>query len=239
LLLLANPDLEMREGAVAALLAAAAQHPDAGAWGGVTLASDGRPDIGNSVHIPSLSEMASRLLGRSSRRLDLADMMSDDQTVEALSGSFMMVPRAVWDRVGGMDERYFLYCEEVDLCLRLSRMGKALWRIGEARAYHDAGHGNAFAPLRLLYKTAGTMQFARIHWSGVRQVAAFILIWLSALQRLVLGNLPGLRNVRLRRMAKGYRRIALAPRDWCFGYHPSKGLLARLGQKRGQAASED
>nr|WP_298925255.1 glycosyltransferase [uncultured Erythrobacter sp.] len=227
-LLLANPDLEMREGAVDELMDGALRYPDAAAWGGVTLNREGTPDIGNSVHVPSLKEMVSRLVGRSSLRLAENETYCDDRRVEALSGSFVMLSREAWNAASGLDESYFLYCEEVDLFFRLSRMKFELWRIGSARAFHDAGHGDGFAPMRLVYRAAGTMQFVRLHWSYPRQFCAFALIWLGAFIRFMVGSAFGQMSPHLHMLGIGYRRMALSPTDWCFGYDPEKGLLAKL-----------
>src|SRR4029079_11856034 len=54
-------------------------------------------------------------------------------------GSFMLGRREAWDGVGGFDERFFLYSEEVDLCLRLRRAG---WRIVPLPTLTILHHGN-------------------------------------------------------------------------------------------------
>ncbi|MDQ3000442.1 MAG: glycosyltransferase family 2 protein [Fibrobacterota bacterium] len=43
--------------------------------------------------------------------------------VEFVSGGLMIVPGEVWRRLGGFDDRYFMYCEDVDFCIRLKRAG--------------------------------------------------------------------------------------------------------------------
>ncbi|MBN9576679.1 glycosyltransferase [Alicycliphilus denitrificans] len=48
--------------------------------------------------------------------------------VEWVNGACMVLPRPVWEAMGGFDERYFMYCEDVDLCLRLRLAGLALVR---------------------------------------------------------------------------------------------------------------
>ncbi|WP_379923398.1 glycosyltransferase family 2 protein [Erythrobacter sp. R86502] len=228
MLLLANPDLEMHAGAVDALLDGAARHSAAAAWGGVTLNRAGRPDLGNSVHVPSLREMASRLVGRSLARVDASSTFAHDEQVDALSGGFVMFSRQAWDAAGGMDERYFLYCEEVDLFYRLARMGHVFWRIGDARAFHDIGHGAPASRTRQLYLIAGIMEFTRIHWNGYRRFTAFALIWLASLIRYVLGKMAGVLTPKGKELARKHELIALKPGHWRYGYHPSKGLLAKL-----------
>ena len=232
MLLLVNPDLQLRPGAVDALMDGAQRHAAAAAWGGVTLDRNGVPDVGNSVHIPSIKEMASRLTGRSIARVAHNDGFERDERVEALSGGFVMFSRAIWEEVGGLDERYFLYCEEVDLFYRLGLKGYESWRIGSARAFHDIGHGEIGSPMRELYLSAGTMQFTRLHWEPWKQQVAFAAIWLAYLQRYWVKRLAGLFSSKQKRNATKFKFVATRPQQWRYGYDPTKGLLASLKQSR-------
>lgn len=227
-LLLLNPDVEMKPAALEKLLAGAAKHPEAAAWGGVTLDRNDQPDLGNTVHVPSLREMASRTLGRSSARNGPLRGIDTDAKVEVLSGSFVMFARSAWDEVGGLDDRYFLYCEEVDLFYRLAQRGYSFWRVGSARGYHDIGHGEALNATRMLYRAAGNMQFARLHWSPSRQFLAFLFMWIGAWQRFIMGRLIGRWKPRVGIVGESHRAIALHPGRWRFGYDPKRGLLSRL-----------
>lgn len=227
-LLLLNPDVEMKPHALDILLDATKTHSDAAAWGGVTLDKDDQPDLGNTVHLPSLREMASRVLGRSSAAIDNHASFETNERVKVISGSFVLFDRAAWDEVSGLDSRYFLYCEEVDLFYRLAKRGHSFWRIAAARAYHDIGHGEAASPRRELYLCAGVMQFTRLHWSKPSSFLAFLLIWLSALQRVAVGTVFGRFSKGMARIRDRYRLVAVRPGLWRHGYDPRKGLLAKL-----------
>jgi len=227
-LLLLNPDVILKHEALDRLMDATKIYPDAAAWGGVTLDANNQPDLGNTVHVPSLHEMASRILGRSIANRSGHPAITSDEEVEALSGSFVMFSRSAWDAVGGLDERYFLYCEEVDLFYRLALQGHRFRRIAGAMAFHDIGHGQSASPLRELYLNAGVMQFPRLHWSGTRSTVAFLLIWISSLQRFLAGKLLGRFKPGLARTAEKQRLVALNPQSWRHGYHPTKGLLSRM-----------
>ncbi len=226
--LLLNPDVMLEPEALCNLMQGTVDHPSASAWGGVTLGRDGRPDLGNTVHVPSLREMASRTLGRSVAASSPDDSKRSDARLEVLSGSFVMFSRIAWDEVGGLDERYFLYCEEVDLFYRLAKRGHHFWRIGSARAYHDIGHGEALSATRMLYRAAGMMQFARLHWPSINQNLAFFLTWVGAWQRFIVGRLIGRWVPRLRTVGESHRDIALRPHYWRHGYDSKRGLLCKL-----------
>jgi N-acetylglucosaminyl-diphospho-decaprenol L-rhamnosyltransferase len=57
--------------------------------------------------------------------------------VEWVNGACMVIPRALWGQLAGFDERYFMYCEDVDLCLRIRLAGKRLAR-AQATVQHEA-----------------------------------------------------------------------------------------------------
>lgn len=228
MLLLLNPDMELCAGAIDALLDGAARHPEGSVWGGVTLNRDGQPDSGNAIAIPSMPELISVALGRSLVGSRPIEGVTRDAEVATVSGGFMMVSRTAWDAASGLDEAFFLYCEEIDLFHRLRQAGRSIWRIAGARGYHDVGHGEPVSPRRLLFRAAGTMQFVRKHWSRPWHPVVSFVTRLAAVERYLAGKLLGRFNPRLKAMGYGYREVALRPELWRYGYDPDRGLLARL-----------
>ncbi|HUQ63953.1 MAG TPA: glycosyltransferase family 2 protein [Acidimicrobiales bacterium] len=70
--------------------------------------------------------------------------------VDWISGTCMLVRRSAFDEVGGFDESYFMYVEDVDLCWRLRRAG---WTVGydpRARVVHTIGASSELAPYRMI-----------------------------------------------------------------------------------------
>jgi len=55
-----------------------------------------------------------------------------------LAGMFMLFPREAFGRVGGFDESYFLYYEDVDICARLRKLGYQIGYCADATVVHDA-----------------------------------------------------------------------------------------------------
>lgn len=64
----------------------------------------------------------------------------DRRSVGWISGAILMVDREAFAEVGGFDERYFMFFEDVDLCHRLKKAGYRSVYIPEARALHQGGH---------------------------------------------------------------------------------------------------
>lgn len=231
-ILLLNPDMVISPGAIDALLGASRTYPAAAAWGGVSLGKDGKPDTGNALSVPNLYELLTVSLGRSGVGSRPVPGLTRDATAEVLMGGLVMLSKSAWDQVGGLDERFFLYCEEVDLFYRLRRAGYIIWRIAGATGVHDAAHGNGFSPRRQLYRTTGIMEFARHHWSAPRVWLAALLIWQAAVARLLVGRLVGKSNPRLRMLGASNQIVARYPSLWFYGYDPQKGLLAKMAKTK-------
>src|SRR3546814_8650126 len=61
------------------------------------------------------------------------------QRVEAVSGALMLLPRALFDRIGGFDEGYRLHVEDLDLCRRAREAGAAVAVANDVRVVHVRG----------------------------------------------------------------------------------------------------
>lgn len=231
-LLLLNPDMKLFPCSIDALFEGVIAYPNASAWGGVTVDENDRPDTGNAIPMPSLLAFFRAAVGRSSAANLPPERLEVDSQVDLLMGGFVMFNRAAWEQAGGLDERYFLYCEEVDLFYRLARMGHSFWRIAAARGYHAAGHGDGTSPIRVMYLAAGTAEFTRAHWSAPAATIGKTLFWIAAIERYAVGLFLGRRVPWLQSRAKAYRLIACRPRLWWFGYDKRRGLLAQLKERR-------
>ena len=59
--------------------------------------------------------------------------------VDAISGSFMMFTREVYNKVGGLDEQFFMYGEDLDLCYRIQQAGYKVYYFPETQIIHYSG----------------------------------------------------------------------------------------------------
>jgi GT2 family glycosyltransferase len=161
--LLLNADARPRPGAVMGLTALAARCADAGMIGPLLSSPDGtaqRSVFANPrgpislalwVFAPRLvtaAYQAFRLLTRTLRRHSRAAMLSEVQEVvgaEYVQGSAILLRRQAFDAVGGFDERFFMYCEEADMCHRLREAG---WSVLFTPAFEFVHVGGASARQR-------------------------------------------------------------------------------------------
>ena len=132
LVLFLNPDAVPAPGCLDALRACAADRPEWGAWQALVTMADGDlvNTAGNVVHYLGFGWAGD--CGRPA-----ADVDGRPREVGFCSGAALVVRREAWDGVGGFDERYFMYGEDLDLSLRLRLAG---WGVGiapAARVAHD------------------------------------------------------------------------------------------------------
>ena len=142
--LLLNPDAEARPGAIGRLLTFLDQRPQAAGAGPRLLNPDGstQPSRRRFPDVPTAfveSTVLQRYLGglRRVRRFYLSETSDDrPQRVDWLVGACLLLRRSALDEVGGFDERFFMYSEEMELCYRLRQAGHELWYVPEAEVLH-------------------------------------------------------------------------------------------------------
>lgn len=146
-----NPDVELlpEAGDAMAMLLEAAASPGAGIAYPIQVDEAGREQDSRRELTTPWSLLQRRLLGRKQQRTDW------------VNAACIILPTSVWRRVGGFDERYFMYCEDVDLCLRVQLAGSAL----------------VPAPVRIVHagQHASSRQWRHLKW----HVQSLLRLWRS------------------------------------------------------------
>ena len=133
LLLFLNPDARLAPDCLDELRRIATERPRWGAWQAL-VTMDGGTTIntaGNVAHFLGIG-----WAGRCGEPLDAAP--SEPLEVGFASGAALVVRRESWDLVEGFDERYFMYCEDLDLAFRLRLVGYEAGVAPRARVEHDS-----------------------------------------------------------------------------------------------------
>ena len=81
---------------------------------------------------------------------------ADKKKVSFITFCCVLLPRDVIEEVGFLDETLFMYCEDVDYCIRLADAGVPLWFLPDAKIWHKAG-GSASGMLSVYYITRNTL----------------------------------------------------------------------------------
>lgn len=169
LVLLLNSDAELRPAALPALVAALEARPDAAVAGPRTLDADGRVQPSFGPQLTLASEWRQRRLVRGALRRDPSVLEEVTRRAAAaqepfwVSASCLLARRAALDAVGGFDEGFFLYEEDVDLCARLRQAGWRILYTPAAEVVHHGGRSMRAAPAaaRLAYDRSHLRYYAK------------------------------------------------------------------------------
>lgn len=143
--LLMNPDTVAPPGAIQTLVRGLASHPEAAIAGARLLSDRGFPELSwghaitpwNETKQMVFSRLYLRKLRFVVRRMDRLSRQA--RIVDWVSGACMVIRRTDLEDIGGLDERYFMYNEDVDLCVELRKRGRMTLYIAGAEVLHYRG----------------------------------------------------------------------------------------------------
>lgn len=117
----------------------------------------------------------------------------ESRDVDQVIGAFMLVRKQVVEQIGGLDERFFVYFEDLDYCIRAREAGWRVHHFAGASAYHlGQGTTNKVKALRLFYSLRSRIQFARMYFNRFNFVAVLgITMFLEPVARMLFGLLRG------------------------------------------------
>jgi GT2 family glycosyltransferase len=193
-ILFLNPDTIVPEDCFAKCIAFFVAHPDAGALGIKMLDGSGNFLKESKRSFPSPMTSLYKLFGLS-RLFPRSKIFSkyhlghldenQDHEADVLSGAFMMVKKEVLNKVGGFDEVFFMYGEDVDLSYRIQKEGYKNYYFSGSSIIHFKGESTKKGSLnnvRLFYNAMGI--FVRKHKgenkSGTFVFLIYVAIWLRA-----------------------------------------------------------
>lgn len=174
--LLLNPDTELSEDAFSPMVTYCRQNPSVGILGPKLLNSDGSLQL-SCRHFPShltslfnRQSVLTRLFpgNRFSRRYLMTDWAHDRiEPVDWLAGACMMLRREMVERIGGLDEGYFMYIEDVDLCYRAHHAGYEVVYFPSVAVTHHIGKSTETMPNRSIVQWHRSMwRYYRKHMRG-------------------------------------------------------------------------
>ena len=218
-LLILNPDTIALPGAIDRLVDFLELHPHVGAVGPRLLSSTG--DLQPSCsHYPSLFNVSMEALGLSRlfprKKLFARTTMTYwdhdfERQVEVVCGACLMLRRdALWE-VGFLDERFYIYYEETDICLRLSQAGLQSYLVPSAEIIHLGGQSSLKnLDVRIIARYRSLLVFYDKHypcWQSLvlRGMLIFEISWHIAF--LFLMGIPSLRTKRNDEILSRYLQV--------------------------------
>jgi GT2 family glycosyltransferase len=112
---------------------------------------------------------------------------SESKFVPHVMGSFYLVDRKIIDKIGFMDDRYFVYMEDLDLSLRISQAGYKIFYDRSNVIYHKGGGVSEHVKAsRLFYALHAKHEFTKKHFSPINYVlSSMVLIFVSPFARIL------------------------------------------------------
>ncbi|MBP5710257.1 MAG: glycosyltransferase [Bacteroidales bacterium] len=192
--LLLNPDTVVQEDTFAKTLAFMDATPDSGGVGVKMVNGKGEflPESKRGLPVPSVAFYKifglSKFFPKSKRfgTYHLTYLSNDEvHSVEVLSGAFMMLRKSVLDKIGGLDEDYFMYGEDIDLSYMILQNGYKNYYYPDTKIIHYKGESTKKGSLNYVVVFYRAMQiFAKKHFSqhnsAIFNWLITVAIWLRA-----------------------------------------------------------
>jgi O-antigen biosynthesis protein len=192
-ILLINPDTVVQEDTIDSMMRAMEANPSIGMAGCKILNPDGTLQLACRRSFPRPWVALTKIMGLSALfprtrlfgQYNLTYLDPDmSYEVDAISGSFMMLKRDVYDQVGGLDETFFMYGEDLDWCYRIQQAGWKIFYLPDTKIIHYKGESTRRSDIdsiRMFYQAMTV--FVEKHISRSKTVKTFLnlTIWIRAL----------------------------------------------------------
>jgi len=213
-LLFLNPDVRLESNSLAAAIGALDDPANRqAAIVGVQLYDEAGQTARNCARFPTPWTMVVRAIGLDRVRMARSYVMDDwphdaTRVVDHVMGAFYLVRRGVFSQLGGFDERFFVYLEDVDFSVRAHAAGWHSLYLTSARAFHKGGGSPELAPAdRLAYAVRSRLVYARKHFTAPGRIfvgLATLVVepWIRIARAAILGPSSGVRDV-----IRAYRQV--------------------------------
>jgi N-acetylglucosaminyl-diphospho-decaprenol L-rhamnosyltransferase len=185
-ILFLNPDAEIWSGDLRSFVKVGEDRPDVALLGPVIRNADGTiyesgrvfPGVGQAVGHAFLGPfLPSNRFSRAYRQSTWD--RSTEREVDWVSGACMLIRRSAFDRVGGFDEGFWLYGEELDLCTRLRDHGWKVLATPELEVLHEGGVSTGRSRRTHVMHSASIFRYYRKHRAGGWRRTTLPAAWLA------------------------------------------------------------
>jgi GT2 family glycosyltransferase len=188
-----NPDTRIQAGALEAVAQVLDSHPQVAVAGCRLVREDGCFDHAARRSFPTPLSALGHFSGIGRRRRAPRALAAyrapqiEAGPVDAVNGAFMLMRRQAVESIGGFDEGYWMYMEDLDLCYRLARAGWSTWYEPSVSVVHiKAGTSGPRRSPRLNWAFhRGMFRFYRLHYAGERAWPLNLAVYVGIALKLV------------------------------------------------------
>lgn len=188
-ILLLNSDTVVQPDTLETMVGFMDRHPEMGASGCKVILPDGTLDKACKRGFPTPSASFYYAFGISRifpdrpkfNQYQLGHLSPDDEyPVDCLVGAFMLVRRETIDQVGGLDETFFMYGEDIDWCYRIKEAGWGIYYYPRTYIVHYKGASARRKPMKIIYEFHRAMWvFHRKHYAKRYGMLTNTAVWLG------------------------------------------------------------
>lgn len=187
--LLLNSDTVVQKDTLDIMIGFMDRHPEMGASGCKVILPDGSLDKACKRGFPTPSASFYYAFGISRmfpdrpkfNQYQLGHLSPDDEyPVDCLVGAFMLVRRETIEQVGGLDETFFMYGEDIDWCYRIKEAGWGIYYYPRTYIVHYKGASARRKPMKIIYEFHRAMWvFHRKHYAKRYGILTNTAVWLG------------------------------------------------------------
>jgi GT2 family glycosyltransferase len=184
-LLFLNSDAELMDDHVFKMVAYMKEHTKAGVVGGNLLEQAGRTSRSYGDFY-TLQAVASLLFGGAKKQASPSG--THPKLVDWVSGGYMLVRADIFRSLGGFDEAFFMYIEDMELCYRMKKEGFQVYFFPEAKAKH-VGQGSSNRTFAITHIYQGLLYFYKKHKSMPEYFLVKLMLRIKAYLAICIGIL--------------------------------------------------
>lgn len=203
-LLFLNSDTQVLDDGIKEMASFLGKNKEAGIIGGLLVDSEGKPARSYGKFYNLFNVFLMLFFGERGELLRFPH--KEIAPVDWVSGGFMMVRPSLFKKLDGFDEDFFMYIEDVELCLRAKKMGFSVYFFPEAKAVHK-GQGSSNRAFAIMHIYKGLILLYKKHASNLEYTFVKSMLIFKAISAIVIGVLTN--NTYLRKTYLSALRYSL------------------------------
>ncbi len=180
-ILLLNPDTKVQPNTFETMIKFMDSRPDVGISGCKLIKADGKLDLACRRRFPNPWNSFKRLFLLNRKNYNYTDIdENQEMEVDSVVGAFLLIRKSLVDKIGLLDEKFFMYGEDLDWCWRCKEADFKVWYYPETFITHYKRESSKQQPLKALRAFHNAMWiFYRKHYARQYSWAFSLLVWLG------------------------------------------------------------